>query len=208
MRRSSFRQDRPSLRRRGSVLGECELHAHDAKRSQIKHGERSRRGPHVRRSRRRAGPRRADRREHAGPCCGAQRRGNPRHEWLLSPAGGRTKPARAGGVTRASGGSAGSDSYANEPAPRGRAAQFLRVSRRPAASRRKERVRTKAPCRYAPHAKGSPIKHDERRRRGPHVRRSRRRAGPRRTPSGITKRVAQRSEHAGPCCDAQRRGIN
>jgi hypothetical protein len=50
-------------------------HAHCAKRSRIKHGERSRRGPHVRRSRRRAGPRRADRREHAGPCCAVQRRG-------------------------------------------------------------------------------------------------------------------------------------
>jgi hypothetical protein len=46
--------------------------------------------------------------------------------------------------------------------------------------------------------KRSRIKSSGRSRRGPHVRRSRRRAGPRR---------AERSEHAGPYCEVQRRGI-
>ena len=63
----------------------------------------------------------------------------------FSPAGGRTKALRAGGVTRASGGSACTVRLASDRALRGRAAQLVRVSRRPAASWRKEQVRTKAP---------------------------------------------------------------
>jgi len=64
--------------------------------------------------------------------------------------------------------------------------QLVRVSRRPAASRRKERVRTEATHR--------PVRSDHesstaRAAVGPHVRRSRRRAGPRR---------AQRSEASTP----------
>src|SRR6478609_8166590 len=61
---------------------------------------------------------------------------------FLRLAAGRSPP-RAGDVTRASGGSARTDSHAKGRAPRGRAAQLLRVSRSPAASRRKERMRTK-----------------------------------------------------------------
>ena len=86
---------------------------------------------------------------------------------------------------------------ANECALRHRAAQLLRVSRRPAASRREERVRTNAPIvtltcakryesRPASVAVGAPTSG------AAGVR------GPRR---------AQRSEHAGPCYDVQRRGI-
>jgi hypothetical protein len=48
------------------------------KRSRIKYGERSRRGPHVRRSRRRAGPRHAQRSEQAGPYRTVSWRGNPK----------------------------------------------------------------------------------------------------------------------------------
>ena len=67
--------------------------------------------------------------------------------------------SRAGGVTRAIGGSACSGSHANERVLRARAAQLLRVSRRPAASRRNERVRTKAPHRHEHCGKRLRIKH-------------------------------------------------
>jgi hypothetical protein len=96
---------------------------------------------------------------------------------FLRLAAGRS-PLRAGDVTRASGGSACTVRPASDRAHRGRAAQLLRVSRRPAASRRKERVRTNAPHGRAHRAKRLRIKHGERSRLGPHVRRSRRKGAP------------------------------
>jgi len=76
-------------------------------------------------------------------------------------------------------------SYANELTLRDRTAQLLCVLpqllcvlRKPAASRSRERVRTKAPHRRVHRAKRSRIKPGERSRPGPHVRRSRRKGAP------------------------------
>jgi len=77
------------------------------------------------------------------------------------------------------------------------AAQLLRVSRRPAASRRKEQVRTNAPIVTLTCAKRYESRPASAAVGAPTSGASRRRAGPRR---------AQRSEHAGPCYDVQRRG--
>ena len=77
--------------------------------------------------------------------------------------------------------------------------QLVRVSRRPAASRRKERVRTEATHRHAHRAKRSRIKYGEGSGRAP------RPAQP--ASGGPPARAAKRSEHAGPCHDVSRRGI-
>jgi len=82
-------------------------------------------------------------------------------------------------------------------APRGRAAQLLRVSRSLAASRRKERVRTKA----------TPVALTVR--SDPELGTASAAVGPTSGAAGVGRapRRADRREHAGPCCDAQRRGI-
>src|SRR6478609_8235018 len=114
---------------------------------------------------------------------------------FLRLAAGRSPP-RAGDVTRASGGSARTDSHAKGRAPRGRAAQLLRVSRSPAASRRKERMRTKDAHGHEQH---EAITNQARRAQS---------SGPPRPaqPASGGPPAAQRSEHAGPYPDVSRRG--